>query len=274
MPGEDVESALVAAEELKRKGITTIFTRLGENVTSEAEANGVRDHYLDVLDKIRARGLDTHVSTKLTQLGLDISADLSFENMLAITQKARALGTFTWIDMESSPYVDVTLDIFRRIHARSNNVGVCVQSYLHRTKDDLETLYPLKAAIRMVKGAYKEPPSVAFPDKKDVDENFYALCREYLSRVAPHEQRLGYGTHDVALMDRIIAAVEEMTLGKGTPEFQMLYGIQSGQQVRLAERGYKVRVLIAYGSFWFPWYMRRLAERPANVWFVVRNLIS
>ena len=274
MPGEDVESALIGAEAMRSRGIPTIFTRLGENVTSEAEADAVRDHYLDVLDKVKARGLDTHISTKLTQLGLDLDPDLAFRNMLAITQKARRLGNMTWIDMESTPYVDVTLDIFRRIHAESDNVGVCLQSYLRRTKADLEALYPLSPAVRMVKGAYKEPPDLVFMKKSDVDENFFLLCADYLRRVDGRKSNLGFGTHDITLIHRMITETEKMDFGKKVPEFQMLYGIKTDHQYRLAAEGYRVRVLIAYGSYWFPWYMRRLAERPANVWFVLKNLFS
>jgi proline dehydrogenase len=274
MPGEDVESALTAAEEMKQRGIPTIFTRLGENVATVEEANAVRDHYLEVLDKINARGLDTHVSTKLTQLGLDLDPELAFRNMLAITEKARRLRNMTWIDMESTPYVDITLDIYRRIHAVSDNVGVCLQSYLRRTKADLEALYPLAPAIRMVKGAYREPPEHVFEKKAEVDRSFLELCTDYLKRVDPDRSNLGYGTHDVGLMTEISAVAENMGLGKRAPEFQMLYGIKTEQQFRLAREGYKVRVLVAYGSYWFPWYMRRLAERPANVWFVVKNLFA
>lgn len=274
MPGEDVEAALDAAQTLKGKGIPSIFTRLGENITTQEEAEAVRDHYLDVLDKIKSRGLDTHISTKLTQLGLDLDPDLAFRNMLAITQKARALGNFTWIDMESTAYVDMTLDIYRRIQAQSDNVGVCLQSYLRRTRTDLEGLLPLAPAIRMVKGAYKEPPHLVFMRKREVDESFFALCAEYLKKVEPSLSHLGYGTHDLTLIRRITAEVERMGLRKNVPEFQMLYGIKAGDQERLARDGYAVRVLVAYGDFWYPWYMRRLAERPANVWFVLKHLIG
>ncbi len=274
MPGEDVEAALNAAEVLKGKGIPTIFTRLGENVTTQAEADAVRDHYIEVLDKVKARGLDTHVSTKLTQLGLDLDPDLAFRNMLAITQRARELGNFTWIDMESSSYVDVTLDVFRRIHDQSSNIGVCLQAYCLRTKADLESLYHRSPAIRMVKGAYKEPPELVFGKKQQVDQNYFDLCADYLRRVDRSRLDLGCGTHDMDLVGRLVTEAEELKLGRSAPEFQMLYGIRSADQERLAREGYRVRVLVAYGEYWFPWYMRRLAERPANVWFVVKNIFQ
>lgn len=273
MPGEDLESALRAAEELRSAGITSTFTRLGENVTKAEEANGVRDHYLMVADQVKQRGLDTHISTKLTQLGLDIDPDLAYRGMRSITEKAARLGNFTWIDMEQSAYVDVTLEIFRRIHHEFPNIGICLQSYLRRTPKDLDALIEAGAAVRMVKGAYKEPADVAFPNKSDVDEAFFRLCAGYLKRVDPKRAMLHFGTHDLDLIRRIIAEARHAGLGRSAPEFTMLYGIQAGEQRRLASEGHLMRVLVAYGEYWFPWYMRRLAERPANVWFVLRNLL-
>lgn len=272
MPGEDLESALRAAEELRAAGIMSTFTRLGENVTTAEEANAVRDHYLVVADQVQRRGLDTHISTKLTQLGLDIDPDLAYRGMRSITEKAARLGNFTWIDMEQSSYVDVTLEIFRRIHAELPNIGICLQSYLRRTPKDLEALISAGASVRMVKGAYREPPEVAFPARPEVDEAFFRLCAEYLRRVEPGRGTLQYGTHDLRLIQRIAAEAERGGLKRTAPEFTMLYGIQPNEQRRLASEGYRMRVLVAYGDYWFPWYMRRLAERPANVWFVLRNL--
>ncbi|MCU0452424.1 MAG: proline dehydrogenase family protein [Bacteroidetes bacterium] len=273
MPGEDLESALRAAEELRAAGIASTFTRLGENVTNAEEANGVRDHYLTVADQVKRRGLDTHISTKLTQLGLDIDPDLAYRGMRSITEKAARLGQFTWIDMEQSSYVEVTLEIFKRIHAAFPNIGICLQSYLRRTPKDLDSLMEAGAAVRMVKGAYKEPPSVAFPEKSEVDEAFFRLCADYLKAVDRTKAILQYGTHDLTLVRRIAAEAERLGLQRTAPEFTMLYGIQTGEQRRLAAKGYRMRVLVAYGEYWFPWYMRRLAERPANVWFVVRNIL-
>ncbi len=274
MPGEDVGSALDAAEQLRAKGIATTFTRLGENVVRAEEAAAVRDHYLDVLDRVRQRGLDTHISTKLTQLGLDIDPELAYRGMRTITEKAARLGNFTWIDMEQTGYVDVTLEIYRRIQKEFANIGVCLQSYLRRTPKDMEAMVPIAPAIRLVKGAYKEPAELVLPSKREVDEAYYRLSVEYLSRVERSKQNLSYGTHDLSLIRRIAVAAEQAGLGKSAPEYTMLYGIQTQEQLRLAKEGYKVRVLVAYGDYWFPWYMRRLAERPANVWFVLKNLVS
>ena len=273
MPGEDLGSALGAAEQLRSQGIASTFTRLGENVTSVEEATAVCDHYLMVADRIKERGLDTHISTKLTQLGLDIDPDLAYRGMRSITERAARLGNVTWIDMEQSSYVDRTLEVFFRIQKEFPNIGICLQSYLRRTPADLNALLSVNASVRMVKGAYKEPPDVAFPKKAQVDEAYYQLCADYLRRVDPAWSNLQYGTHDLALIRRIAGEAERLGLGRSAPEYTMLYGIQPEEQRRLTAAGYRVRVLVAYGEYWFPWYMRRLAERPANVWFVLRNLL-
>src|SRR5439155_21552955 len=179
-----------------------------------------------------------------------------------------------WIDMEASNYTDQTLEVYRRIRAAHSNIGVCLQAYLYRTADDLKTLLPLGPAIRLVKGAYKEPPDRAFPRKKDVDENYFALAERLLADDARAAGvRAAMATHDLALIRRIIEHAESSKLGKSSFEFQMLYGIQREAQWQLAREGWKSMVLIAYGSYWFPWYMRRLAERPPNVFFVLRNLL-
>jgi proline dehydrogenase len=274
MPGETAQDALSAALQLQRVSIGCVFTRLGENVTDRAEANEVTEHYLGVLDHIRELGLAGEVSVKLTQIGLDLSTDLAFENLVRIIQHARA-GSVVWIDMEASNYVDVTLDLFRRARSQYANTGICVQAYLYRTAKDLESLIPLGSAVRLVKGAYQESPDVAFARKSDVDENYFKLVQQLLTEQArSHGVRTAFATHDVKLIRRIIGYVESEELGKSSFEFQMLYGIQREEQLRLARQGWKSIVLIAYGSFWFPWYMRRLAERPANVFFVLRNLLS
>lgn len=274
MPGEDLEAALRAATALQESGIKAIFTHLGENVINEAEANAVAEHYLDLLDQVSARSLDCHVSVKLTQLGLDISRELCHANLLAIVERAAKLQNFVWIDMESTAYTDVTIELFRQGRAKYTNLGICLQSYLHRTMKDLQDLLPLSPAIRLVKGAYAEPPDLAFQEKREVDQNFVELTLFYLCNISREKINFGYGTHDVRLIRQIHAEVEKLGLGKEAPEFQMLYGIQREQQLRLAREGYKTRVLIAYGSCWFSWYMRRLAERPANVLFVLKNIFT
>jgi proline dehydrogenase len=274
MPGETAADALAAAVALRDQSIGTVFTHLGENISDAAEANAVTAHYLGVLDRIREMKLGTEVSVKLTQLGLDLSPELCYANLERIVDHAGS-SSLVWIDMEASNYVDVTLDLARRARNAHPNVGVCVQAYLYRTARDLAGLIPMGMAIRLGKGAYKEPADVAFPHKRDVDENYFALAKQLLAGEARCSGvRAAFGTHDLKLIRRIIDDAGAHGLGKSTFEFQMLYGIQREEQYRLAREGWKSIVLIAYGSYWFPWYMRRLAERPANAWFVMRNLFA
>jgi proline dehydrogenase len=273
MPGERLEDAMAAATSQEAQGTGTIFTKLGENLTRVEDAEAVTRHYLDVLDKVAAAGLRAQISVKPTQLGLDLDTELCFRNLQRLVDRAGERDNFVWIDMESSPYVDPTLALFRRTRARSPRIGLALQAYLYRTAQDVESLVPLGAAIRMVKGAYLEAPSVAYPRKADVDENFYTLSCRLLDGDA---QRAGgllhMATHDSRLVDRLTAYIDEHRVPGSAYEFAMLYGIQRPLQQRLVKAGRPVRVLIAYGEFWFQWYMRRLAERPANVWFVVRNV--
>ena len=274
MPGEDLDAALAAAQAFERKRLGTVFTRLGENVTDAAEAAAVAEHYLEVLNRVKALGLGTEVSVKLTQLGLDLSPELCFANLSNIVARAGAQSV-VWIDMEASNYVDVTLDLARRARAAHSNVGICVQAYLYRTEKDLAALIPRGLAVRLVKGAYKEPPDRAFPRKRDVDENYYKVAQCLLGDGARAARvRVAIATHDVTLIRRIQEFVTSRGLGKDTVEFQMLYGIQRAAQLQLAEEGWRSIVLVAYGSYWYPWYMRRLAERPANLWFVMKNVFA
>ena len=272
MPGETIDEALGAAREMAPQGITTILTKLGENLAAAEEAEDVTRHYLEVLDKVSASGLDAQVSVKPTQLGLDFDRGLCERNLDRLIARAEEVDNIIWIDMESSPYVDRTLDLFRRARSRSSRVGLALQAYLYRTAADLESLLPLGCAIRVVKGAYLEPPSVAYPRKADVDENYFKLCLKLLAADAAAGTLVHIATHDVALTDRLIAEIEQRKIPDSRYEFAMLYGIQRAQQLRLARLGKRVRVLISYGEQWFPWYMRRLAERPANIWFVLKNI--
>jgi proline dehydrogenase len=272
MPGEELSDALAAAQSLQSKNIGSIFTRLGENITDQAEARSVTEHYVEVLRKVREQHLDAEVSVKPTQLGLDLSPELCYGNLKTIIQQEDPRRV-VWIDMEASNYVDATLQLYRRALGEFPNVGVCLQAYLHRTKGDLATLLALRSSIRLVKGAYSEPPEIAFPEKSRVDENYFSLAKEMLlaKKVEPGT-RPAFGTHDVVLLRRI----SEFAAASGVPkidvEVQMLYGIQSGEQERLAREGYRSKVLVSYGIHWYTWFMRRLAERPANLWFVARNL--
>jgi len=272
MPGEELSDALAAAQRLQAKNIGSIFTHLGENITDQAEARSVTEHYLEVLRSVRERQLDAEVSVKPTQLGLDLSPELCYENLKTIIRQEDPRRV-VWIDMEASNYVDATLQLYRRALAEFPDVGVCLQAYLHRTKDDLVSLLPLRPSIRLVKGAYSECPEIAFPEKSRVDENYFSLAKEMLlAKKAEPKIRAAFGTHDVALLRRISEFAATSRLAKTDVEVQMLYGIQSGEQERLAREGYSSKVLVAYGSHWYAWFIRRLAERPANLWFVARNL--
>jgi proline dehydrogenase len=272
MPGETVEAALDATRSL---GVGTVLTQLGENVRDLEQARGVTRHYLDVLDRVHRGGLDVEVSIKLTQLGLDLSREECEKNLLALIERARALSNWIWIDIESTAYTDATLDIYRRMRAAHPNVGVCIQAYLYRTAEDVKTLLPLGGGLRLVKGAYREPPDKAFPKKSDVDENYFRLAAQLLSADARAKGvRAIFGTHDPVLIRRIEELGRSSNLPPEALEFQMLYGIRRQEQERIAKAGHRFRVLISYGDAWFPWYMRRLAERPANVLFVVRSLFA
>ena len=276
MPGEKLEDALGAAATLKPQKINTILTRLGEGVTKLDEAERVTQHYLDALDTIKAAGLDAQISVKPTQLGLDLDADQCQRNLDRICEKGERIGNVpVWIDMENTPYVDPTIKLFKKSRERYKGVGIAIQAYLYRTAKDIEDLIPLGPAVRIVKGAYLEPPDLAYPKKSDVDENFYTLCCRLLKDDAQKSGTLLHiATHDVPLADRLIAYIDQQKVPTSAYEFAMLYGIQRGQQQKLAQSGRRIRVLISYGEYWYPWYMRRLAERPANVTFVLKNLFG
>jgi len=276
MPGETVEEALTAAAALKPQGINTILTRLGEGVTKLDEAERVTQHYLDVLDKVKATGLDAQISVKPTQLGLDLDAGQCQRNLDRICEKGERLGNVPiWIDMENSPYVEPTLKLFRKSKERYKGVGIALQAYLYRTGKDVESLLPLGPAIRVVKGAYLEPAEVAYPKKSDVDANFHTLCCRLMKEDAGKAGTLLHiATHDTALIDRLLKYIDDNKVPASAYEFAMLFGIQRSQQLRLAQSGRRIRVLISYGEYWYPWYMRRLAERPANVTFVLKNLFG
>jgi proline dehydrogenase len=274
MPGERLEDALAAAE-VQEPGTGAILTRLGENVERMEDADEVVRHYLDALDEIARRGLRAQISVKPTQLGLDLDVGRCLAGLERLVDRAAAHDNMLWIDMERSVYVDRTLDLFRRLRARSPRVGVALQAYLRRTPDDLESLLPLGPAVRIVKGAYLEPPSIALERKADVDESFYRLCCRVLGGPAPAAgTALHVATHDERLVNRITAFIDGRAGARPAYELAMLYGIQRPLQRRLSRAGRPLRILISYGDSWFPWYMRRLAERPANMWFVAKNLVA
>lgn len=273
MPGEHVNDALREGEVLNARGIGTVITRLGENITHSHEAVAVTRHYEEVLADIKTRNLPTHVSVKLTQLGLDIDAGQVADSVRTLMQHA-APDTL-WIDMESSRYTDITIDVFRQARATGENVGLCIQAYLRRSSADLSSLLETTTAIRLVKGAYNESPDISFARKADVDINYIKLSRMMLEaakrNVVGHAP--AFATHDVAIIKRITEMADEIGLGRDRYEFQLLYGINTVEQERLAREKYYVRVLISYGEAWFAWYMRRLAERPANVIFLLKSLL-
>ena len=275
MPGEDLDSALGACASLAREGLGSVVTALGERVSNRAEAESVRDHYLRVLEETRTRALPTQPSVKLTHLGLDIDRALCAASLRTLAERAAVTGSFVWVDIEESHYVDATLDVFREVRAACDRVGLCLQAYLRRTPDDLASLLAMGASIRLVKGAYREPPSVAFAEKREVDAAYRRLGEKMLES---YEADAGgmpvFGTHDLALVEDLRARAVALGLEQGDWEVHMLYGIRTAEQRTLAASGIAVRVLVSYGTHWFPWYVRRLAERPANVWFVVRSLVS
>jgi proline dehydrogenase len=275
MPGERIEDALAAAQALRGDGITAVVTKLGENVSEMREADAVAAHYVDVLTQIAASGLDCLISIKLTQLGLDVDRERCYAHVRDLAARAQAQGRLLWIDMEQRGYVDVTLDLYRRVLAEFPNVGVCLQAYLYRTEADLTAIIPLGGGVRLVKGAYLEPADVAFPKKADVDENFLKLSKLMLGPAAAASGfRAVFGTHDGRIIRAIQDHAKATSVATDRYEFDLLYGIQRNEQQRLAAEHARIRVLIAYGDYWFPWYMRRLAERPANVLFVAKSMFS
>jgi len=273
MPGETMAAALAAAGPLQAAGIGSMYTRLGENLESLAEADAIAAHYHELLDAIKAAGLDGEISVKPTQLGLDDDPDVCLAHLVKLAEHATTTGSYVWVDMEGSDYTEATLVLYERLRAVQPRTGICLQAYLRRTADDITRLMPLDPAIRLVKGAYDEPEAIAFRDRRSVDASYAALAVRFLLDGRGRPIRLGLGTHDVALIEQIAGSVGAAGVGKDGFEVEMLYGIRSDQQLRLAKSGYRVQVLIAYGEYWYPWYMRRLAERPANVWFAMRQML-
>jgi proline dehydrogenase len=273
MPGETLSDALGAAAPLQALGIGTIYTRLGENVENLTEADEVADHYLGALDQIVSAGIDGEISVKPTQLGLDLDPEVCFGHLVRLAEKAAARNSWLWIDMEGSPYVEPTIVLYERLRAAHPRTGICLQAYLHRTAADIERLRPLDPAIRLVKGAYDEPESIAYTNRRRIDANFVGLAVRFLLDGRERPIRLGLGTHDVTLIEQIAEQAAAAGIGRDGFEVEMLYGIREDQQRRMAAAGYRVQALIAYGEHWYPWYMRRLAERPANVAFALRQLL-
>jgi proline dehydrogenase len=275
MPGETLDDGLGAAKRFAQRGLPTSFTYLGENVATEAEADAVTRHYLLVLERVADAQLDTEISVKLTHLGFDVGQEVAQSNLLRLVQSSEELGNWTWIDMESHEYVDGTLAAYRRALETFTHVGLCLQAYLHRTEQDITDLLPHGPSIRLVKGAYREPADVAMTKKVDIDSSFLRLSKRLVEeRTGGRAHRVAIATHDIGLIEQLEAFARGRGMPKDAFEIQMLYGIRQVEQFRFAEAGRPARSLIAYGPAWYPWYMRRLAEKPSNVWFVLRNLFA
>lgn len=266
--GESLAEALDATRALDREGSRASLNRLGENVHSEAEARTARDTYIEMLRKLAECGLDGNISIKLTQLGLDFSRELCLELSNEIARAAQDLKNTIEMDMEGSAYTDATLDIFEETRKRFDNVGLAVQAYLYRTQDDLERLRTLSPKIRLVKGAYREPPRIAFQKKSDVDANY----RKLLDRLFAGQFFPAIATHDPNMLDWARQRLRESGVPRRNYEFQMIYGIRRDLQLQIREAGHPLRVYVPFGTEWCPYFMRRLSERPANCWFVLRNL--
>jgi proline dehydrogenase len=271
LPGEGFDSALKAAVDFKAKGVGALFTLLGENVADLEDAHRVVQHYEEVL--AASTDIGAEISVKPTQLGLDIDEEATLANLRRLARASAKARSFLWIDMEGSAYTERTIDLYLQIRPEHPHVGLALQAYLYRTAADVSRLIPSRPAIRLVKGAYSEPPGVAFQAKRDVDANYLALTALMLPEVKRKRLRLVNATHDTEMVAKTWRIASALGMEKSQIEVAMLYGIRVDEQLRLAREGFTVRDLIAYGDAWYGWYLRRLAERPANVWFVARQLL-
>jgi proline dehydrogenase len=268
VPGEDLAPALEAARSYNRSGMTASLDHLGENVVTREDAERARASYTEALERIAAAGIDANVSLKLTHLGLDLGEEFCAGQLRIVARRAGDLKNFVRVDMEGSAYTDRTIQIIKQARAESGAVGTVIQAYLYRSEEDIRNLLDIGCGIRLVKGAYKEPSQIAFPRKKDVDANFVKLMKMLLPSGIDH----AIATHDPKMIDATMRFAAERNIAKDKFEFQMLYGIRTDLQRRLVRQGYRVRVYIPFGLDWFPYFMRRLAERPANLLFFVRNI--
>lgn len=274
MPGEELSDALGAAEVYRRDGIGSVLTLLGENLTAISEAEAVAAHYREAFDEVARRGLQTEISVKLTQFGYDIDPEAAYRFVDALATHAAEKDNWVWIDMEGSAYTEGTVAFYERAAQAHRNVGLCMQAYLHRTPADVVRLLAVTPSIRLVKGAYDEPAKIAYRTSREVDAAYSSVATVLLEALAAgRATRAILATHDTALIDQLARIAGSLGLERGRVEIQMLYGIRAGEQLKLSKLGFSVRGLIAYGSYWYPWYMRRLAERPANLIFAMRQLL-
>jgi proline dehydrogenase len=268
VPGEELALAIEAARNCNREGMTASLDHLGENVVTRAVAQRARAMYSDALEHISTENIESNVSLKLTHLGLDLGGEFCAEQLRIVTRRAAELRNFVRVDMEGSAYTDRTLQIVKQARAETDAVGTVIQAYLYRSERDIRDLLEIGCRIRLVKGAYREPSQIAFAHKKDVDANFIKLMKILLPSGIYHAM----ATHDPEMIEATIRFAAEQGITKDKFEFQMLYGIRTDLQTRLARQGYRVRVYIPFGQDWFPYFMRRLAERPANLLFFARNI--
>ena len=273
MPGDHLDDAVAAARQLNAAGMKVSLNRLGEHVHDEATAENEAEEYVRILERIASESIDAGISVKLSQVGLDLSRDTAESHLWQVLEVAEQHDIFVRIDMEESQYVDATLEIFEELHQRFSRLGVVIQSYLYRSPDDVDRLAEMGVPIRLCKGAYSEPPEVAFPNKRDVDRNYVALLERLITREAiDNGVRPAIATHDVSMIEAAKKLIAERNIESGV-EFQMLYGIRRDLQEKLVTDGFPLRVYVSYGPSWYPWFMRRLAERPANLFFFVRHLM-
>ena len=270
--GETIAEAVAAIRELNGEGCSASFDHLNESVANATEADGEVQEYLRILDQIDQTGINSNISIKLTQFGLDLDPELAYRNARTVVAEAARRGHFVRVDMEGSAVTQLTIDIFKRLRAEFglNDVGIVLQSYLRRTYEDAVDLLKIPARIRICKGAYKEPPEVSFPDKQHTDNNYIRVMQLLLKSGVYH----GIATHDPKMIEATMAFMKTEGIAKEAFEFQMLYGVRRDLQRQLARDGFKMRVYVPYGKHWYPYFMRRLAERPANIWFVLKNLLK
>lgn len=270
--GENIDEAVAAIKQINADRCTASFDHLNESVTSEAETEAEVSEYLKILEQIDSSGIRSNVSIKLTQFGLGIDHELAYRNARRVVAEAARRGTFVRVDMEGSDVTQVTIDLYKRLRGEFglNDVGIVLQSYLYRTYDDARDLLQIPARIRICKGAYSEPAAVAYADKQDVDDNYIRVMKLLLSSGTYH----GIATHDPKMIEATIDFARKEGIGKEAFEFQMLYGIRRNLRAQLVRDGYNVRIYVPYGKHWYPYFMRRLAERPANIWFIMKNLFK
>jgi proline dehydrogenase len=269
--GETLDQALAVVADLNRRGILVTLDQLGEGVFEERVAREMCQAYVDLLEGIARSGVNANASMKLTQFGLSFNRALTEENLVRIASKAKELGNFIRIDMEDTPYTDATLEIYRMLRQMGfDNVGTVIQAYLYRTQKDIQDLMQIGANLRIVKGAYKEPPNLAFPKKTDVDENY----KQVIATLLTNGLYCAAATHDEKIVDWLKQFAHDHNIDKSRFEIQMLFGVRMSWQEELAREGYKVRCYVPFGRMWYPYFTRRIAERPGNFWFVLKNMLK